>query len=93
MSETHTGGCACGTTRRGRGESAALGAARCLNLAAAPAFTIMALLTAGGPADILCSTALEGLPLGGMTHMYLLMSIFHAPPWLRLIARQARRRR
>ncbi|MES2042302.1 MAG: hypothetical protein V4475_00400 [Pseudomonadota bacterium] len=69
------------------GAPASLGAADWLSLAAAPAFAIMGLLTAtlgGGGADILCS-AHGGSPLGGMVPMYVLMSVFHAAPWLRLI--------
>ena len=68
--------------------SAATGAADLLYLAAAPTFAIMALLTGilgGVPADGLCSMA-GASQLGGMTPMYLLMSIFHAAPWLKLIA-------
>ena len=63
-----------------------------LSLAAAPTFAMMALLTAapgGGPTDILCSAAIDGLPLGGMTVMYLLMSVFHCPPWLKLMSSRA----
>ena len=65
--------------------TAPIGAAGWLSLAAAPTFAIMALLTAvlGGPADMLCSAA---SPLGGMVPMYLLMSAFHAAPWLKLIS-------
>ena len=46
----------------------------------------MALLTAvfGGTPDMLCSTA-HASPFGGMIPMYLLMSAFHAAPWLKLI--------
>lgn len=69
--------------------------ARWLSLAAAPAFAIMALLTAthgGGPADILCSAVHGSSPLSGMVPMYVLMSVFHASPWLKLISgRQVRR--
>ena len=68
-----------------------LGAADWLSLAAAPTFTIMALLTAvlgGGPLDMLCSAAEHTSPLSGMIPMYLLMGAFHAPPWLKLISRQ-----
>lgn len=63
-------------------------AAGWLGLAATPAFAIMALLTATlgpGPADLLCSAAHGGSPLGGMVPMYALMSVFHAAPWLRLL--------
>lgn len=67
-----------------------LRAADWLSLAAAPAFAIMALLSAlpgGGAMDGLCSAA-HGAPwLGGMVPMYALMSAFHLGPWLRLISR------
>jgi len=67
--------------------AAALGAADWLGLAAAPTFAIMALLTAGfggGAMDRLCSAG--HFPLSGMVTMYGLMSVFHSPPWLKLIA-------
>ena len=53
--------------------------------AATPTFAIMALLTGigGNPLDALCSAA-QAVPLNGMTLMYLLMSAFRSPPWLRL---------
>ncbi|WFU44678.1 hypothetical protein QA640_20835 [Bradyrhizobium sp. CB82] len=68
-------------------QTAAIGAANRLRLAAAPTFAIMALLTAilgGGSPDALCSTA-GASPFGGMVTMYLLMSAFHLAPWLKLI--------
>jgi len=71
--------------------SSGLGAADCLSLAAAPTFAIMALLTAvlgGGPLDVLCSAATDASPLGGMVPMYVLMSAFHAAPWLKLVSRR-----
>ena len=73
----------------GSGNAAALGAAGWLCLAAAPTFAIMALLTVlgGGPPDMLCAAAQGASPLSGMVPMYLLMSAFHAAPWLRLISR------
>ena len=61
-----------------------------LALAAAPTFAIMALLTGlfgGGPMDALCSSAHGGSPFSGMIPMYLLMSAFHLPPWLKQIGR------
>jgi hypothetical protein len=68
--------------------SAILGASNYLRLAAAPTFAIMALLTGvlGSPKDLLCSAAHDVSPLTGMAAMYLLMSIFHSPPWLKLIS-------
>ena len=65
------------------------GAARWLSLAAAPTFAAMALATeipGGGAPDALCVAMHGALPLGGMAWMYLLMSLFHLPPWLRLAA-------
>ena len=66
-----------------------LGAADCLSLAAAPTFAVMALLTAvlgGGPLAMLCSATPDASPLTGMMPMYVLMSAFHAAPWLKLIS-------
>jgi len=63
-----------------------VGLAKWLCLAATPTFAIMALLTAlhASPMDKLCSSG-PAAPLSGMAAMYLLMSVFHSPPWLRLI--------
>ncbi len=60
-----------------------------LRLAAAPTFAGMALLSSilgQGSADALCSAAQGASPLTGMAAMYVLMSIFHATPWLKLIS-------
>jgi hypothetical protein len=61
-----------------------------LSLAAAPTFAAMALLAgihgSGMPA-MLCAAAPDASPLNGMVPMYLLMSAFHLPPWLRLLSR------
>jgi hypothetical protein len=68
------------------------GPANWLALAATPAFSTMALITAshvGGHADVFCSAAHDSSPLGGMTLMYLLMSAFHAPPWVRLFGNRS----
>ena len=67
------------------------GAAGWLSLAAAPTFAGMALLTAvpGGDAlKMLCGPVIGVAGLGGMAPMYLLMSAFHSPPWLKLISRR-----
>jgi hypothetical protein len=63
--------------------------AELLHLAATPSFALMAVLTAlfgGGMPDMICSHAASSL--GGMLPMYVLMSVFHAPPWLKLISRR-----
>ncbi len=82
MSQACSGGSNNSAIRR---NAAALRLANGLYLAAAPTFAIMALLTAVlGGASPLCGVA---SPLNGMVPMYLLMSAFHLPPWLKLIAR------
>jgi hypothetical protein len=61
-------------------------AAAWLSLAATPSFALMALLTAdrsGSAAHLLCGAT--DSPLSGMVPMYVLMSVFHAAPWLRLL--------
>jgi len=64
---------------------------RWLALAASPVFALMAFVSLARHADsasMLCSAA--GMaPFGGMTAMYALMSLFHAPPWIRLIGPRA----
>ena len=87
MADTMT----CMQKEGGPAKSGPLGAADCLSLAAAPTFAVMALLTAvlgGGPLAMLCSAAPDASPLTGMIPMYLLMSAFHAAPWLKLISRR-----
>jgi len=89
MSETYLSGCAGGAVSPERGRAPALRAADWLHLAAAPTFAAMALVTGvlgGGQPDILCSAAEQASPLSGMIPMYLLMSAFHSPPWLKLIS-------
>ncbi|MQT15190.1 hypothetical protein [Segnochrobactrum spirostomi] len=69
----------------GRG-GARLPTADVLCLAAAPTFAIMAVLSVvrdGAMADPLCTAAYGAGPAGSMAAMYLLMSVFHAPVWLR----------
>ena len=71
------------------------GIADWLCLAAAPTFAVMALITGvlgSDPMAALCSSAPGAASaLTGMVPMYLLMSAFHAVPWLRLIASLSRR--
>jgi hypothetical protein len=89
MSEAYPSGCAGGAIRSESRHSTALRAADWLSLAAAPTFAIMALLTGivgGSQPDILCSAAEHTSRLSGMIPMYLLMSAFHSPPWLKLIS-------
>ena len=90
MGDLQTGGCASGAIRRERFNTAESGVAGWLSLAAAPVFALLALLTAtqhGGTAEILCSAGNGSSPLNGMPLMYALMSLFHAVPWVRLVAR------
>lgn len=61
-----------------------------LALAAAPTFAVMALLTGLSPATMLC-VAVDAWPLTGMAPMYLLMSLFHAGPWLKRFGRRPSR--
>ena len=64
-------------------------AASWLAFAAAPTFAFMALVTGlhdAGAGVMECSAMPGGSPLSGMVVMYLLMSGFHATPWLRLIS-------
>jgi hypothetical protein len=57
-----------------------------LALAAAPTLAVMAVIAAlPGAPTALC--AHDASALSGMGVMYLLMSLFHAGPWLKLIGR------
>ena len=81
MSQACSGG---SNNRAIRRSTTAQRSANGLHLAAAPTFAIMALLTCVlGDASPLCGVA---SPLSGMVPMYLLMSAFHLPPWLKLMA-------
>ena len=81
---------------KGSGDRAAPGLGALLSLAAAPVFAAMAVLSGlQDDGTALCSMQ-HTSPLTGMTAMYGLMSAFHLPPWLKLIAtwgRGARARR
>jgi hypothetical protein len=65
-------------------KSISAGLANLLCLAASPSFALMALLSAmGGNADPICAASGPGFHAGSMGAMYLMMSAFHLPPWLR----------
>ncbi len=65
--------------------SPARSAARGLTLAASPIFALMAWIAAKAASPPpLCSSDPTMAPIGGMTAMYLLMSLFHLSPWLKL---------
>ena len=84
MSRSHLANVVAGADRRSRPGG---GIGGWLSLAATPTFAAMALVTAlagGGAAGMVCSVGTLS-PLSGMIPMYVLMSAFHAPPWLRLI--------
>ncbi len=71
----------------GRPEAPVRRVADWLGLAAAPTFAAMAFITAisgDGPLSALC-VAHTGSALTGMVPMYVLMSVFHSAPWLKLI--------
>ncbi len=68
------------------------GPADWLSLAAAPTFALMALVSGalgGARPNEICG--MSPSPMDGMVPMYLLMSVFHGAPWLRLIGRRRRR--
>jgi len=67
--------------------------ARMLAFAASPTFALMAGIdTSTASHAAMCAAGSGPLPIGGMTVMYLLMSLFHLSPWLTLASgrRQAR---
>ena len=72
------------------------GIAEWLCLAVAPVCALMALYVGvfDGSASGAMSPAMHPTsPLGGMAPMYLLMGLFHAAPWVRLISSRRRRGR
>lgn len=86
MTGTHPACAAACASCDDEGTAAAVGLAKWLGLAATPTFAIMALWSGlgGSPMDGLCWSG-HGAPLDGMVTMYLLMSAFHSPLWLKLI--------
>lgn len=60
-----------------------------LGFAAAPTFALMAGIAAVNSQGMaMCSAATPLAPLDEMVLMYLLMSVFHLSPWLRLLSRR-----
>ena len=58
-----------------------------LGFAASPTFALMAwIVAADAPRTALCASASAIPPIHGMAWMYLLMSLFHVSPWLKLAA-------
>jgi len=60
-----------------------------LSYAAAPAFAVMAVVTGvpTGAMPVTCLGGPEASFLGGMAWMYVMMSVVHLSPWLRLLSR------
>ena len=79
------------TTTTGAGKAGlgpAGGAGGWFALAAAPTFGLMGLIAAhDASSGAICLSTPSLLPVDGMTTMYLLMSLFHLPPWLKLARR------
>lgn len=94
MTEAYGSGSDSGAVVYEGGAPRALGAADWLCLVAAPTFALMALLTGvgGGRRAAMCSPLGDAPSLSGMVPMYLLMSAFHSPPWLKLISGRRRAR-
>lgn len=55
-----------------------------LVLAASPTFASMAWISANDIQVSICASPPGMLPISGMAFMYLLMSLFHLSPWLKL---------
>ncbi|WP_129790813.1 hypothetical protein [Sphingosinicella sp. CPCC 101087] len=59
-----------------------------LALAASPVFALMGLVAGfDAPRPAFCASGSGILPIDDMTAMYLLMSLFHLAPWLKLASR------
>jgi hypothetical protein len=60
-------------------------AAGWISLAGSPTFALMAWLAASdAPPMAICASTSDMLSINGMAWMYLLMSLFHVSPWLKL---------
>jgi len=58
-------------------------------LAATPTFALMAGISAVSPSGMaICSAASPWVPFNDMALMYLLMSLFHLSPWLKVLSRR-----
>lgn len=57
-----------------------------LTLAASPTFALMACISGNDIEAMMGSSAHGVLPLGGMAWMYVLMSLFHVSPWLKVLS-------
>lgn len=65
----------------------AVNAAGWLGLAAAPTFALMAWISAVGSPDMtMCSATSAVVPINDMALMYVLMSLFHLLPWMKLLS-------
>lgn len=70
----------------------AIDAAGRLGLAAAPTFALMAWISAvGAPGMTMCSAASAFAPINDMALMYVLMSLFHLSPWMKLLSARSQR--
>jgi hypothetical protein len=65
----------------------AFDAALLLRYAATPTCLVLALLNGiiGGPGSLCGAMGMES-PIGGMATMYMVMALFHAGPWFRLLS-------
>ena len=71
---------------------ATIAAAGWLGLAVAPTCALMAWISAvGSPAMTMCQTASAFAPVNDMALMYVLMSLFHLSPWMKLLSSRSRR--